>query len=160
MTRMRRFLAVAALGVALLSVSACADVDQPKPGSSETPKQTTTLADKKKTCDDYAKVVADFTAKMTPIVAQAGAAQSDPAKGAQLLTDFTTVVQSYQSEAGKVEAAAGDPAVKAAIKAEVDASKKVQADLLASGGDPAKVKVVVDTAPKPGDKVTALCASK
>lgn len=154
---MRRFLAVAALGVALFSVSACADVDQPSPGSSESPKQTTTLADKKKTCDDYAKVVADFTSKMTPIVAQAAAAQNDPAKGAQLLTDFTNVVQTYQGDAARIEAAAGDPAVKAAVKAEIDASKKVQADLLASGGDPAKVKTVVETAPKPGDKVSALC---
>ncbi|HZM77034.1 MAG TPA: hypothetical protein VFC19_14965 [Candidatus Limnocylindrales bacterium] len=154
---MRRFLAVAALGVALFSASACADVDQPTPGSSESPKQTTTLADKKKTCDDYAKVVADFTSKMTPIVAQAGAAQNDPAKGAQLLTDFTTVVQSYQTEATKIEAVAGDAEVKAAIKAEIEASKKAQSDLLASGGDPAKVKAVVEGAPKPGDKVLALC---
>lgn len=154
---MRRFLAVAALGGALLSVSACADVEQPEPGSSETPKQQTTLADKKKTCDDYAKVVTDFTGKMTPIVAQASAAQSDPAKATQLLTDFTTVVQSYQTEAGKVEAAAGDTEVKAAIKAEIEASKKVQSDLLAAAADPAKVKTVVDTAPKPGDKVNVLC---
>jgi hypothetical protein len=154
---MRRFLAVAALGVALFSVSACADVDQPTPGSSESPKQTSTLADKKKSCDDYAKVVSEFTTKITPIVAQASAAQNDPAKGAQLLTDFTTVVQSYQTEAGKIEAAAGDPEVKAAVKAEIEASKKVQADLLASGGDPAKVKTVLETAPRPGDKVMALC---
>lgn len=155
---MRRFLAVAALGAALFTVSACADVEQPKPGSSEsTNAPQTTLADKKKSCDDYAKVVADFTSKMTPIVAQASAAQSDPAKGAQLLTDFTTVVQSYQTDAARIEAAAGDAEVKAAIKAEIDASKKVQSDLLASGGDPAKVKAVVETAPRPGDKVNTLC---
>jgi len=154
---MRRILAVAALGIALFSVSACADVEQPKPGSSESPKQQSTLADKKKTCDDYAKVVADFTAKMTPIIAQASSAQNDPAKGAQLITDFTTVVQAYQTEAGRVEAAAGDAEVKAAIKAEIEASRKAQSDLLASGGDPAKVKAVVDSAPKPGDKVNALC---
>lgn len=154
---MRRFLAVAALGVALFSVSACADVDQPTPGSSESSKPQSTLADKKKSCDDYAKVVADFTTKMTPIVAQASAAQNDPAKGAQLLTDFTGVVQTYQGDATRIEAAAGNAEVKAAIKAEVDASKKVQADLLASGGDPAKVKAVVEGAPKPGDKVNALC---
>jgi len=154
---MRRFLAVAALGAALFSASACADVEQPTPGSSEPPKQSSTLADKKKSCDDYAKVVADFTSKMTPIVAQAGAAQNDPAKGAQLLTDFTNVVQSYQTEAGKIEAVAGDPAVKAAVKSEIDASKKVQTDLLASGGDPAKVKAVIEGAPRPGDKVSALC---
>jgi hypothetical protein len=157
MTRMRRFLAVAALGAALFMVSACADAEQPTPGSSEPAKQTSTLADKKKSCDDYAKVVADFTSRMTPIVAQAGAAQNDPAKGAQLFTDFTTVLQTYQTEAAKIEADAGDPAVKAAIKSEIDASKKVQTDLLASGGDPAKVKAVVEGAPRPGDKVNSLC---
>jgi len=154
---MRRFLALAALGAALFAVSACADVEQPTPGSSASSKPQTTLADKRKSCDDYAKVVVEFTTKMTPIVAQASAAQNDPAKGAQLITDFTTVVQSYQTEAAKIEAVAGDAEVKAAIKAEVDASKKVQNDLLASGGDPAKVKTVVETAPRPGDKVNALC---
>jgi len=154
---MRRFLAVAALGAALFTVSACADVDQPTTGSTESSKPTSTLADKKKSCDDYAKVVNDFTTKLTPIVAQAGAAQNDPAKGAQLLTDFTTLVQSYQSEAGKVEATAADPEVKAAVRAEIDANKKVQSDLLAAGMDQAKVKTVIETAPKPGDKVLALC---
>lgn len=156
---MRRILAVAALGVALFSASACADVPQPPPGTSgsEPPKQQQTLADKKKTCDDYAKVMADFNAKMTPIVAQAAAAQSDPSKGAQLITDFTAVVQGYQTAAGKVEAEAGDAEVKAAIRAEVEASKKAQADLLNSGGDPAKVKAVVNGAPRPGDKVNSLC---
>lgn len=155
---MRRILAVAALGVALFSASACADVPQPPPGSSgsENPRRLP-LADKKKTCDDYAKVIADFNSKMTPIVTQAAAAQNDPAKGAQLVTDFTTVVQGYQTAAGKVEAEAGDAQVKAAIKAEIDASKKAQSDLLNSGGDPAKVKAVVNGAPRPGDKVNALC---
>lgn len=154
---MRRFLAVAALGAALFTASACADVEQPQPGSSQSTQPQTTLADKKKSCDDYAKVVTDFTTKMTPIVAQASAAQSDPAKGMQLFTDFQAAVQTFQTDAGKVEAAASDAEVKAAIKAEIDASKKVQTDLVATNGDAAKVKTVLETAPKPGDKVSALC---
>ena len=154
---MRRFLAVAALGAALFTASACADPEQPTPGSSVGTSPQNTLADKRKSCDDYAKVVNEFTTRITPIVAQAGTAQNDPAKAAQLLNDFTTVVQSYESQAAKIEADANDPQVKAAIKAEIDASKKVQTDLLAAGADAAKVKTVLETAPKPGEKVTALC---
>jgi hypothetical protein len=153
---MRRILAVATLGVALLTVAACADPEQPKPGSSEPAKST--LADKKKTCDDYKKVVDDFKTKMTPIIAQASAAQSDQSKAAQLITEFTSVLSTYQTDAGKIEAAAGDAEVKTAIKSEVDASKKAQSDLLASGGDPAKVQAILSTTAKPGDKVTALCS--
>lgn len=154
---MRRIIALATLGLALFATAACADVPQDPPGSSPAPSKVT-LVDKKTTCAAYNTLSAETETKLTPVVADLKAGQSDPVKALSAFGELRTIISGYQVKLSALTAEAGDPEVKAALDAELTSVKKLQADLDAAGTDPAKVQAVVNGLDKSqAEKVKALC---
>lgn len=154
---MRRLFAVAAIGVAFFAMTACADVPQDEPGASPKPTNVK-LADKKTTCDAYLKLDAEVEGKITSLALAVQSAQNDPVKAATALSEGMATLSDYQTKTAALEAQAGDAEVKAALKAEADATKKLQADITAAGSDPAKIQAAIQGADKaPGEKLESLC---
>jgi hypothetical protein len=157
---MRRTLALAALGLALLTASACADVPQEEPGSTPTPtnKVTSTLADKKTTCAAYIALDAEMTTKSGPVIADLEAAQTDPVRGLSAIASMNTLISDYEAELTPIAANSADAELKTALEAELTKTRRVKADLAAAGTDPVKLLAVFENVDnKEGEKIKSLC---
>lgn len=159
---MRRLIATAALGAALFSASACADVPQDKPGSSPSPSQTkATLADKKTSCADYDALEKETRAKLEPLEADLAAAQTDPIKAISALTEVKTLIATQETKLTAITDQAGDAEVKSALQTRLGEVRQLKKDLDAAGTDPVKLQVVamsVSDDDKKSDPVKAACA--
>ena len=154
---MRRIIAAAAVGAALFALAACADVPQPE-RDGKPPQSQSNLADKKTVCDAYLKLDTEVEGKITSLAVSVQAAQNDPLKAASALSEGMTVLSEYQAKTSDLATRSADAELKAALQAEVDTTKKLQADLTAAGSDPAKVQSVIQNADRtPGEKLESLC---
>ena len=158
---LRRFIAIAALGAALFTVSACADVPQDEPGSSPSPSVTkATLVDKKTSCDAYKALDAETTAKTEPLVRDLSSAQSDPAKALTALMEVKSLIAQQETKLASITAQAGDTELKAALQDKLTETRKIKEDLEAAGTDPAKLQAVfANVDDKDGDRIKTLCAA-
>jgi hypothetical protein len=157
---LRRFIAIAAVGAALFTVSACADVPQEEPGTSTSPSVTkAALADKKTSCDAYKALDAEMTTKSEPLAKDLSESESDPAKALTAFIEIKNLISQYETKLTPIAANAGDAEVKAALEAELAKTRRVKADLDEAGTDPAKLQTVFENVDdKEGDKIKALCA--
>ncbi len=156
---MRRLLATAALGAALFSASACADVPQDEPGASPSPSITkAALADKKTSCDAYKALDAETQAKLEPLATDLSAAQNDPVKALTALGEVKALIAQQETKLTAITDQAGDPSVKAALQVRLTEVRKLKTDLDAAGTDPAKLQAVFDRVDdKQSDPVKVAC---
>ncbi|GIH07227.1 hypothetical protein Rhe02_52940 [Rhizocola hellebori] len=155
----RRFLAIAAVGAALFTVSACADVPQDEPGASVKPSITkAALADKKTSCDAYKALDSETQAKLEPLAADLSAAQSDPVKALGALSQVKTLIAQQETKLSAITDQAGDAEVKVALQTRLTEVRKLKTDLDAAGTDPAKLQAVFETVDdKKSDPVKVAC---
>ena len=159
----RRFLAIAAVGAALFTVSACADVPQGEPGSSVAPSSSTSakpaLADKKTSCDAYKKLDDETQAKLEPLATDLASAQSDPVKALGALTQVKSLIAEQETKLSAITDQAGDPSVRSALQARLTEVRKLKTDLDAAGTDPVKLQAVFESVDdKKSDPVKLACA--
>jgi predicted nucleic acid-binding Zn-ribbon protein len=156
----RRLIAIAALGAALFSVSACADVPQDEPGTSTAPSATkAALADKKTSCDAYKALDTQTQAKLEPLAADLSTAQSDPVKALGALTQVKALVAEQEAKLAVITNNAGDAEVKVALQTRLSEVRKLKTDLDAAGTDPAKLQAVFESVDdKKSDPVKVACA--
>lgn len=147
---MRRILAVAALGMALSAVSACADIPQEQPSTSPSATQgKATLADKKTTCDAYLKLQDEFDKKVKEITPLVLAAQTDKSKYAEVFFKATPALTDYETRLTPIAAEAGDSTLKPLLDERLKTIKGINSDIKAAGMDQSKLEAV-------GAKVAAL----
>jgi hypothetical protein len=161
---MRRVLATATLGLALLGMAACADQEVPEAGASGAPAATSAAPaappmDKAAACAAYEKAEKDASAKLTTLIVSLDAIKSDPAKAQQAMTDLSKAFADFEAGLTPVAAGAADPELKAAVEADVAVLKALPAQLAAAGADVDKVMAIFG---KPeftsaGEKVKSLC---
>lgn len=164
---MRRVLATATLGLALLGMAACADTDVPAAGSSATPSAAAASSaapaapalDKAAACDAYAKAEEAAKKPVMELALQLDTIKADPAKAQQALTDLTKAFTDFQAALTPVAAGVSDPELKAAVESDIEVLKKLPPALLASGGDIEKAVAVFDNPEfaKAGEGVKAIC---
>lgn len=159
--QMRHIIAVAAIGVALFAASACADQPQEEPNPTPTtaaPTAGAVLDDKKTSCDSYSKLDTEFETKISSIALTLQTSQNDPVKAASALTEGLALLRDHETKLSSLEAKAGDAEVKAALKDEVNAVKKLQTDINAAGSDPVKIQAAIEGYDQtPGLRLESLC---
>jgi hypothetical protein len=163
---MRRVLATATLGLALLGMAACADQEVPAAGSSSGPAATSAApapaaspVDKETACATYAQAETAAKMEIVKLFGQVDAIKADPAKAQQAVADLTKALGEFETALTPIAAGATDPELKAAVVKEVEALKKVPAAVAAAGGDVEKTLAVFQ-APEfssIGTDVKALC---
>ncbi len=156
---MRRLIATAALGAALFSASACADLPQDEPGSSTSPSQTkATLADKKTSCDAYDALDKETRAKLEPLEADLAGAQTDPIKAISALTEVKALIATQETKLTAITNQAGDAEVKSALQTRLGEVRQLKKDLDAAGTDPVKLQAVAaGVQDKQSDPVKLAC---
>jgi hypothetical protein len=156
----RRLIAIAAVGAALFTVSACADVPQDEPGTSVAPSTTkAALADKKTSCDAYKKLDDETQAKLEPLAGDLAAAQSDPVKALGALTQVKALVSEQETKLAVITNQAGDSGVRSALQTRLSEVRKLKSDLDAAGTDPVKLQAVFESVDdKKSDPVKLACA--
>ncbi|MEV4416844.1 hypothetical protein [Catellatospora sp. NPDC049609] len=165
---MRRVLATATLGLALLGMAACADPETPSATASGTPAAGATSAapapaaspiDKAAACAAYDKAQAELTKPLMETMMNMDAVAADPAKAQQAIADLTKGLATFGAALAPVAAGSVDPELKAAIEADIAVLNKMPAAIAAAGPD---LKKVVDALGTPefeatGEKVKSLC---
>jgi hypothetical protein len=141
---LRRVLATTSLGLALFGAAACADQPQVDPIPSSSPSKASTLADKKTTCAAYLALVAETSAKGSPLAEKAQNAQQDPSAALSALVEFKALIADYEAKLTPITANAGDPQVKTALEADLAEARKVKADIDAAGVDPDKLRAALE----------------
>jgi predicted nucleic acid-binding Zn-ribbon protein len=158
----RRLIAIAAVGAALFTVSACADVPQNEPSASASAAPSATkaaLADKKTSCDAYKSLDAETQAKLEPLSADLATAQSDPVKALGALTQVKALISEQEAKLAVMTNQAGDAEVKVALQTRLTEVRKLKADLDAAGTDPVKLQAVFESVDdKKSDPVKVACA--
>jgi hypothetical protein len=141
---LRRILATTSLGLALFGAAACADQPQDEPTPSSSPSKAVTLADKQTTCASYLALVAETSAKGSPLAEKAQNAQQDPSGALSALVEFKALIADYEAKLAPIAANAGDPQVKAALDADLAEARKVKTDIDAAGLDPDKLRAALE----------------
>jgi hypothetical protein len=162
---MRRILAVAALGVALSAVSACADPVQDPPGSSPSATQSkAALADKKTTCDAYLKLQDEFDKKVKELTPLVLAAQTDKSKYAEVFFKASPALTDYETRLTPIAAEAGDTTLKPLLDDRLRTIKGINADIKAAGVDQTKLEAVgakvATLDDSTNDKLKTACSNK
>jgi hypothetical protein len=141
---LRRILATTTVGLALFGAAACADQPQDEPKASASPSKAATLADKKTTCDSYLSLVAETSAKSSPLAEKAQNAQQDPSAALNALVEFKTLIADHEARLAPIAANSGDPQVKAALEADLAETRKLKTDIDAAGVDPDKLRAALE----------------
>ncbi|GAA1645516.1 hypothetical protein ACFQY4_06805 [Catellatospora bangladeshensis] len=164
---MRRVLATATLGLALLGMAACADPETPSAtassgapaASSAAPAPAASPMDKTAACEAYMKAESSIKTQLMKLMTEAAAIKADPAKAQQALADLTKAFGEFEAGIAPIAAGATDPELKAAVEADLAVVKKLPADLAATGGDVDKIMAYFEgpAFASAGEKVYALC---
>ncbi|MEU8004134.1 hypothetical protein AB0B66_23490 [Catellatospora sp. NPDC049111] len=161
---MRRILATATLGLALLGMTACADTDTPTPGASASiPAAATSAAaaamDKAAACAAYTKAEDAAKAPLMELAMQLDAIKADPAKAQEAVGKLTKAFTDFQAALAPIAAGVNDAELKAAVESDIAALNKVMPAIAASGGDVTKAMAALETPEfeKGGEAVRALC---
>lgn len=145
---MRRILATAGVGLALLTASltmaGCADQPQDEPTASPSPSKATTLVDKKTTCAAYLSLVADTSAKASPLIVKAQNAAQDPSAALSALVEFKTLIADYEAKLTPLAGNSSDTALKALLDTELAEVRQTKAEVDAAGVDPEKIQAALE----------------
>lgn len=163
---MRRVLATAALGLALLGMTACADQETPSTAnsgapaaSSAAPAPAASPIDKAAACSAYMKAEEDLKKPLLETMMNLDAIKTDPAKAQTAIADMTKALATFETTLTPIAAGSVDAELKAAIEADIAALKKMPAAIAGAGADLDKI-VEALSAPefeKVGEGVRSLC---
>ncbi len=164
---MRRVLATATLGLALLGMSACADPETPgatpsgsaAAATSAAPAPAASPIDKAAACAAYLKAEEDLKKPLLETMMNLETIKTDPTKAQAAIADMTKALSTFETTLTPIAAGSVDAELKTAIEADIAALKKMPAAIAGAGADLDKI-VQALSAPefeKVGEGVRAAC---
>lgn len=144
---MRRTIAIAALGAALLGSASCG-ADQPRSaptavaGRDEGVKEVP--PEKKATCEAFTAVEAQTTAAVRPVIDRLMQQLSDSAGTPTAVDDLKTVLTAYKNKLVPIADAATDEQLQATMHKELELVRQARADLDATKADHVKLRELAD----------------